>query len=251
MSEVLFETQKFDFLNALACARGAYQSKAGVVKRPKRALEKRTNGWKAVGEKETRFDFSRPPAAFSLLRKKKNSHLEVEGLRASAGQVRAQHPVHDRDDDTAVAVRGQEVQRDEVVDERSPVSVGKVDGRRDHGLAVRLGHLCDEAEIEQAELARVRARRDLQEVTCRGRWRWRKRRREEGEREGERWGSERRVEVEKKIEHEKKNFSASQKNTLAQRSLLYKKHAAQQRRIRTRMRVAMEKADLLVRGIKS
>ena len=169
MSEVLFETQKFDFLNALACARGAYQSKTGVIiRRPIRALAKRTNGWKAVGEKETRFDFSRPPAAFLLLRKKKNSHLEVEGLRASAGQVRAQHPVHDRDDDATVAICREEVESDKVVDERSPVPVCEVDGRRDHGLAVRLGHFGDEAEIEQAELARVRTGRDLEQVTCGG-----------------------------------------------------------------------------------
>ena len=102
------------------------------------------------------------PLSYSL----DNSHLEVERLRASAGQVRAQHPVHDRDDDAAVTVCWEEVESDKVVDERSPVSVCEVDGRRDHGLTVRLGHFGDEAEIEQAELARVRAGRDLEEVAC-------------------------------------------------------------------------------------
>ena len=113
------------------------------------------------------FDVSRPPLlAVEQERDFPITHLEVERFRASAGQIRAQHPVHDRDDDSTVAVCREEVESDKVIDERSPVSVCEVDGRRDHGLTVRLGHFGDEAEIEQAELARVRAGRDLEEVAC-------------------------------------------------------------------------------------
>jgi len=99
--------------------------------------------------------------------KQGKTHLEVERLGASSGQVRAQDPVHDRDDHATVAVCRQKVKCDKVVDERSPVSVCEVDGCRDHRLAVWLRDLGDEPEIEQAELALVRARRDLEEVAYR------------------------------------------------------------------------------------
>jgi hypothetical protein len=90
--------------------------------------------------------------------------LEVERFGAAAGQVRAQNLVHDRDDDAAVAVGGQEVEVDKVVDERRPVAVGEVDGGRHHGLPVGGGHLSDEAKVQQAQLAGVGAGRDFEEV---------------------------------------------------------------------------------------
>lgn len=44
--------------------------------------------------------------------------------------------VHDWNDETPVAVRRQELQIYEVVDEAIPVAVGQVDGGAHHGLSV-------------------------------------------------------------------------------------------------------------------
>ena len=53
----------------------------------------------------------------------------------------------------AVGVGGEDLQRDEVVDERGVVLVRQVDDARDDAVHVFLLHLGDEAEVNQRELA--------------------------------------------------------------------------------------------------
>ena len=55
---------------------------------------------------------------------------------AHVSQLRIHSLVHDWNDETPIAVRRQELQIDEVIDEAIPVAVGQVDGGADHGLPV-------------------------------------------------------------------------------------------------------------------
>lgn len=90
-------------------------------------------------------------------RASQRTHLEIEGLGAAAAEVGREHLVHDRNDDTAVAVRRQKSQRHKIADEGVPVPVAQVDGRAHHGLPVLSWNLCHQPKIQESQLPRMRA----------------------------------------------------------------------------------------------